>query len=272
MKKRFVVWGTGGLFYLLLLILAGNSMLLALFSGADDYWWQMWCYVFAAIAGLLIPWLISLRTKWSARLCAVLSLLASVALLVVCFGVFRYPLYGPLFDDWPTVILGNLFMWGAAIAFLLISVFCCFRRNLREATSGELYWLRRVGCMFLSLVVGFALMALLYIGALAVAIYEENSLFKITLAYICVISSFTLYIWPVAELLPRGVWRRVCFRILLYGVTPGLLASAPSYFIGFPTLGFHGEEYFPLRIAVSLALLCGTAGIVWFILRRIKES
>lgn len=269
MNKRLIVWGICGLLSMFFLLHAIGCMWEDGCRSSDDEWGRMWCYVIAAIAGLLLPWLISVRAVWSTRLGLGLGLLASIAMVGVVCGDFDDPLYDfPIQTTGITVICK---LWVAAGAFLLAALLPALRRNLRCATATELKWLRKVGRLLLVLAVGFALYVMLLLGALMVGIYETRFL-PLLLAYTAVFSSFVLYIWPIAEFLPLGVWRRVCYRILLWGLLPGLLAASPSYFIGMPRSGFPGDELISVRLLSTLVPLVLAFILGAYFRRRIAEE
>ena len=266
-----LVWAVGALWSLGVWRFVFNAVIVGAFSGSDEQWCQMWCFVIAAVVALLLPWLMSMRTVWSAHMGAALAVCATCSLLAVVTEFFG-EWYGAIFGDGEPVhcyVMGAL--WGSIAAFVAAGLYCCFRRNTHEATPSQLFCLRILGRVALVLGGGFAIFAMLIVGGLLVAIYSEVW-WRLTLAWVSVVAAYALFIWPLAELLPRGRWRRVCFRLLLIGVMPGLITSSVSYFIGLPIFGFPGDDLLIVRIFFALIPLA-VAVFMWrYIFRRITES
>ena len=270
-SRRLVVWTVGALWSLIFWLFAFNACIVGAFSGSDNHWCQFWCFVVAAIVAQLLPWLMSVRAEWSARIGAGLAACGACSLLAVVTEFF---------GCWYSAIFGNGYLvdfvvtcclWLCIAVFVASGLFCCFRRKHRKATPRELFWLRLVGRVALVLGGGFAIFAMLIFGGLLVAIYSEVW-WRLTLAYVSVVAAYALFIWPLAELLPRGTWRRVCFRLLLVGLMPGLLCSSVSYFIGLPISGFPGDDLLLIRIFYAQIPLA-VAFFMWgYIRRRITES
>ncbi len=265
------MWTVGSLWSLVFWLFAFNACIVGAFSGSDNHWCQFWCFVVAAIVAQLLPWLMSVRAEWSARIGAGLAACGACSLLAVVTEFF---------GGWYSAIFGNGYLvdfvvtcclWLCIAVFVAAGLFCGFRSKTRKATPRELFWLRVVGRVVLVLGGGFGIYVMLILGGLLVAIYSQVW-WRLTLAYVSVVASFALFIWPLAELLPRGTWRRVCFRLLLIGLMPGLFTSSVSYFIGLPISGFPGDEWLIIRIFYAQIPLAVAAFMWSYIHRRITES
>ncbi len=193
----------------------------------DEEWARMWCYLTAAVAGALLPWLISLRAVWSTRLGAGLGGLAAFALFAVACGD-----WGSAMKEWPWAAGCDMFLWGGFGLFLLAGLLPSLRRNLRMATAPEGAGLRRAGRVLVALAGGFGLFVLTVLAGLIVA-FDRSELhwWECAMVYPLSVAMFAPIFWPVAELLPRGRWQRVSYRLFLYLLLPGLLAAAPAYLL-----------------------------------------
>lgn len=270
--KKLAVWGMGVIGCMLYLLPAVNRFYVACVSGSDDVWFQMWCYLWVALAGLFLPWLISRKSTWGVCLGAVLGGTASVVLLSVACEVWGSYSDYQLIDGWAGELIALVFLWGGIVLFGLAGLLPCFRRNLRAASTTERKWLRYGGRVFVSVLGGLGLMVLTILAAWCVAFDRYDLLWwEYVLIWPLNIALFAPMFWPIAELLPSGRWQRVSFRLFLYMMLPGLLAAVPALFLD-DIIAYPGDDLLMVQLIVS-ALPLAIGVLLWrYVRRRIAES
>ena len=131
----------------------------------------------------------------------------------------------------------------------------------------------RVWRLLIVLILGFGLFCLLAIGCAANTADRYELLWWEYLMCIPMnISLFALFLWPLAEVLPTGLWQRRVFVLMLCLVLPGLLAAAPGWFFGFRSMWSPGDGPIGLRLAVAAVPLILAAGLTHYVRVRIKEK
>lgn len=257
-SKNLLIWGTGGCLFLGYMVVMANRAFVSTVGGSDDVWCQMWCYLMAAIAGLLMPWLIARRKVWSTITGTILGLLAAIALGLVGSETFgNYHAYGILSDT-----IGTGFLWAGVVAFLLAGALPCMFPARGSTTVTERRVLYKTGRILLSIAGGFILFGIMIMGGLMIAMDRYDlRWWEILLLIPLNIVPFTLFAWFIGELLPPGRWRRYCFRAFLGFLLPGLVATALAYFLELHNL------WFILRLLAALLPL-GIGGLLVCYLRR----
>lgn len=261
-SKNLLLWGTGGCLFLGYMVVMANRAFVAAVGGSDDVWCQMWCYLMAAIAGLLMPWLISRRKVWSTITGTILGVLAAVALgLVGCevFGDYhQYGVLGGIMGD----IIGTGFLWTSVVAFLLAGALPCMFPARGSTTVAERRALYLAGRILLSIAGSFILFGMMIVGGLMISMDRHDlHWWEVLLLIPLNIVPFTLFAWFIGELLPPGRWRCYCFRAFLGFLLPGLVATALAYFLELHNL------WFMLRLLAALLPL-GIGAFLFCYLRR----
>lgn len=228
-SKKMLLWGTGGCIFLGYMLVAANRLFVGAISGSDEHWFQMWCYLIAAVAGLLLPWLISQRKVWSTCIGAGLGLLAAVALGIVGCRVFgdhnQYGLTG-------STLVGSGFLWTGVVGFLLAGALPCLLPKRGSTTPAEREALYKVGRALFSMAGGFILFGMMIVAGLTIAMDRYDlRWWEYMLLIPLNIVPFTLGLWFLGELLPPGRLRQLCFRVFLGFLLPGLIATAAAYYL-----------------------------------------
>lgn len=255
MSRECKLWVGGVLVCCLFVCFAVAAMWHEGPGSPDEVWARMWCYLAAAGAGLLLPWLISRRAVWSTRLGAGLGLVAALGMFAVACGDC-----GSADIEMPWGAGQAVFLWGSVAGFLAAGLLPCLRRQLRGATHAERAGLRRAGRVLLALVAGFGLFVLHTLAGLILSICrDEFHWWEYLLLVPLYIGMFIPILWGLAELLPVGRWQRACFRVFLWGLLPGLGAAAITYFLEWRRLA--ELELLSVRVAAALfplllAVLC----------------
>ncbi len=259
MSRECKLWSVGALLCCLFVCLAVCAMWQDGPYSPDEVWARMWCYLTAAGAGLVMPWLISRRAVWSTRLGTGLGLLAALGIFAVACGDCG------LVEEIPWEALRAVFLWGSVAGFLLAGLLPNLRRSLRVATPAERAGLLRAGRVLLALVAGFGLFVLQALAGVAVAICRDDFLWWEYLILVSLhIGLFIPILWVLAELLPTGRWQRVCFRAFLWLLLPGLVAAAFAYFLEWRMIA--GLELLSVRVAAAAFSLV-LAVVFWHYIR-----
>ena len=267
-NHKWLVWIPAVTACCVFLCLAARAMYPEWEYSPDADWARMWCYLAAAVAGGLLPWLISLRAVWSSRLGEVLGCIAAFGLFAVACGDC-----GDAGKELPRGVGAAVFLWACVGVFLLAALLPGRRRGLRVATAAERAGLRRALRVLVSLACGFGLLFLIALAGLCLAMgrivfywWEKVMLWALNAAL------FAPIFWPLAELLPRGRCQRACFRLFLYLLVPGLPAAAVVYFLEFHLISFPGDTLLSVRLLVT-AVPPTILLFLWrYIHRRITES
>lgn len=263
-------WLLGGVLSLLFLIPSADRFFVAAFSGNDNYWFQMWCYLAITLAVLPMPRLITLRSIWSTRLNAVLGLVSAGALTLLNLEVFGAPssyfFLPPLACHVLLCLFATLFAAAALCAF--------FRRGLRRATPSEQKKLqlsrRLLIILLLNTVIAFALL----LGGLMHAIrhcegMEAPAFWHHIVIYIMFFAAITQPLWLLAEVLTAKRLQKFCFFLSGLLLIPGLLVAVPVYLCD---TGIIGIDSYSLRLPLASLFILAATGIFFYLRKRITED
>jgi hypothetical protein len=270
-RRRFrFSWLLGGVLSFLFLIPTADRFFVAAFSGNDNYWFQMWCYLAITLAVLPMPKLITLRSIWSTRLNAVLGLVSAGALTLLNLEVFGAPssyfFLPPLACHILLCLFATLFAAAALCAF--------FRRGLRRATPSEQKKLqlsrRLLIILLLNTVIAFALL----LGGLMHAIrycegMESPAFWHHIVIYLMFFAAITQPLWLLAEVLTARKFRKFCFFLSGLLLIPGLLVAAPVYLYD---TGIIGIDSYSLRLPLAFLFFLAATGIFFYLRKRIIED
>ena len=270
-RRRFrFSWLLGGVLSFLFLIPTADRFFVAAFSGNDNYWFQMWCYLAITLAVLPMPKLITLRSIWSTRLNAVLGLVSAGALTLLNLEVFGAPssyfFLPPLACHILLCLFATLFAAAALCAF--------FRRGLRRATPSEQKKLqlsrRLLIILLLNTVIAFALL----LGGLMHAIrhcegMESPAFWHHIVIYLMFFAAITQPLWLLAEVLTARKFRKFCFFLSGLLLIPGLLVAAPVYLCD---TGIIGIDSYSLRLPLASLFILAATGIFFYLRKRIMED
>ncbi len=270
-RRRFrFSWLLGGVLSFLFLIPSADRFFVAAFSGNDNYWFQMWCYLVIAVAVLPMPKLITLRSIWSTRLNAVLGLVSAGALTLLNLEVFGAPssyfFLPPLACHILLCLFATLFAAAALCAF--------FRRGLRRATHSEQKKLqlsrRLLIILLLNTVIAFALL----LGGLMHAIrhcegMEPPAFWHHIVIYLMFFAAITQPLWLLAEVLTARRLQKFCFFLSGLLLIPGLLVAAPVYLYD---TGIIGIDSYATRLPLAFLFFLAATGIFFYLRNRIKED
>lgn len=270
-RRRFrFSWLLGGVLSFLFLIPSADRFFVAAFSGNDNYWFQMWCYLAITLAVLPMPKLITLRSIWSTRLNAVLGLVSAGALTLLNLEVFGAPssyfFLPPLACHILLCLFAALFAAAALCAF--------FRRGLRRATPSEQKKLqlsrRLLIILLLNTVIAFALL----LGGLMHAIrhcegMESPAFWHHIVIYLMFFAAITQPLWLLAEVLTARRLQKFCFFLSGLLLIPGLLVAAPVYLCD---TGIIGIDSYSLRLPLAFLFFLAATGIFFYLRKRIKED
>lgn len=270
-RRRFrFSWLLGGVLSFLFLIPSADRFFVAAFSGNDNYWFQMWCYLAITLAVLPMPKLITLRSIWSTRLNAVLGLVSAGALTLLNLEVFGAPssyfFLPPLACHILLCLFATLFAAAALCAF--------FRRGLRRATPSEQKKLqlsrRLLTILLLNTVIAFALL----LGGLMHAIrhcegMESPAFWHHIVIYLMFFAAITQPLWLLAEVLTSRKFRKFCFFLSGLLLIPGLIIAAPVYLYD---TGIIGIDSYATRLPLASLFILAATGIFFYLRKRIKED
>ena len=268
-RKRFrFSWFIGTILSVFFLIPAADRFFVAAFSGKDDYFWQMWCYLITAIGVQPMPWLISKRSVWATRINAFLGLLCTASLLILNLEVFGIPSNFFFLPDLACAIL--LYVFAATFATTSISAF--FRKRLRRATSEEAQRLRKSGRLILVLVLIAVLSFCLLLGGIMHAIHylegQRDVAFWHRLVNIVILVAFYAQpLWLLAEVLKPGWFRKCCYLLTTCTLIPGLLCVAPVYYLGLSV----GSDNLNAYRLVAFAIIIAAASLFFYFRRHIAR-
>lgn len=270
-RKRFrFSWLLGGILSFFFLIPTADRFFVAAFSGNDNYWFQMWCYLVIALAVLPMPKLITLRSIWSTWLNAVLGLVSAGALILLNLEVFGSPsnyfLLPPLACHILLCLFATLFAAAALCAF--------FRRGLRHATPSEQKKLKLSGRLLVILLLNAVIAFALLLGGLMHAIrhcegQESPAFWHHIVIYTMFISAITQPLWLLAEVMAPGRLRKICFLLSGLLLIPGLLVSTPVYLCD---TGIIGTDTYALRLPLALLFILASCGIFFYLRKRISDK
>ena len=268
-RKRFrFSWLLGGVLSFFFLIPTADRFFVAAFSGNDNYWFQMWCYLVITLAVLPMPRLITLRSIWSTWFNAALGLVSAGALMLLNLEVFGAPsnyfFLPPLACHILLCLFATLFAATALCAF--------FRRGLRRATPTEQNKLKQSGKLLFILLLNAAIAMALMLGAVMHAVrhcegYESPAFWHHIVIYIMFFAAVTQPLWLLAEVLSAGWFRKFCFYLSGFLLLPGLLVAAPVYLCD---TGIIGIDSYALRLPLALLFLLAASGIFFYLRKRIK--
>ena len=268
-RKRFrFSWLLGGVLSFFFLIPTADRFFVAAFSGNDNYWFQMWCYLVITLAVLPMPRLITLRSIWSTWFNAALGLVSAGALMLLNLEVFGAPsnyfFLPPLACHILLCLFATLFAAAALCAF--------FRRGLRHATPSEQKKLKQSGKLLFILLLNAAIAMALMLGAVMHAVrhcegYESPAFWHHIVIYIMVFAAVTQPLWLLAEVLSAGRFQKFCFYLSGFLLLPGLLVAAPVYLCD---TGIIGIDSYALRLPLALLFLLAASGIFFYLRKRIK--
>ena len=263
-KKRFrFSWLLGGMLSLFFLIPAADRFFVSAFSGRDDFWYQMWCYLIVAAAVLPMPRLINLRSMWSTKVNAFLGLVSSALLLVLNLEVFGAPSNYFLI---PAKVCHALLCLFAA-GFATVSLCAFFRRGLRRPTTREEARMRRTSRLIaIFLIIAVLAISLLIAGLMHAVAYmegtDEISTWHRIINAALLVAVFAQPLWMLGEVLRPGLARKLCYLCTGCTLIPGLLIAAPIYLTEFTLV-----EQLSVRIPIAL-LFVVTAISIFFYLRK----
>lgn len=263
-KKRFrLSWLLGGMLSLFFLIPAADRFFVSAFSGRDDFWYQMWCYLIVAAAVLPMPRLINLRSMWSTKVNAFLGLVSSALLLVLNLEVFGAPSNYFLI---PAKVCHALLCLFAA-GFATVSLCAFFRRGLRRPTTREEARMRRTSRLIaIFLIIAVLAIALLIAGLMHAVAYmegtDEISTWHRIINAALLVAVFAQPLCMLGEVLRPGLARKLCYLCTGCTLIPGLLIAAPVYLTEFTLV-----EQLSIRIPIAL-LFVVTAISIFFYLRK----
>ena len=270
-RKRFrFSWLLGGILSFFFLIPTADRFFVAAFSGNDNYWFQMWCYLVITLAVLPMPKLITLRSIWGTRLNAVLGLVSAGALMLLNLEVFGAPsnyfFLPPLACHILFCIFATLFATTAICAF--------FRSGLRRATPSEEKKLKQSGKLITIVLLNAVLAVALILGALMHAIrhcegQESPAIWHYIVIYAMFLSAITQPLWLLAEVQAAGRLKKICYFLSGRLLIPGLLVAAPVYLCD---TGIIGIDSYALRLPLALLFLLAATGIFFYLRKRIKED
>ena len=268
-RKRFrFSWLLGGVLSFFFLIPTADRFFVAAFSGNDNYWFQMWCYLVITLAVLPMPRLITLRSIWSTWFNAALGLVSAGALMLLNLEVFGAPsnyfFLPPLACHILLCLFATLFAATALCAF--------FRRGLRRATPTEQNKLKQSGKLLFIPLLNAAIAMALMLGAVMHAVrhcegYEAPAFWHHIVIYIMFFAAVTQPLWLLAEVLSAGWFRKFCFYLSGFLLLPGLLVAAPVYLCD---TGIIGIDSYALRLPLALLFLLAASGIFFYLRKRIK--
>ncbi len=268
-RKRFrFSWLLGGVLSFFFLIPTADRFFVAAFSGNDNYWFQMWCYLVITLAVLPMPRLITLRSIWSTWFNAALGLVSAGALMLLNLEVFGAPsnyfFLPPLACHILLCLFATLFAATALCAF--------FRRGLRRATPTEQNKLKQSGKLLFIPLLNSAIAMALMLGAVMHAVrhcegYETPAFWHHIVIYIMFFAAVTQPLWLLAEVIAPGRLRKICFLLSGLLLLPGLLVAAPVYLCD---TGIIGIDSYALRLPLALLFLLAASGIFFYLRKRIK--
>lgn len=267
-KKRFrFSWLLGGIMSLFFLIPAADRFFVSAFSGSDDFWYQMWCYLIVAAAVLPMPRLISLRSMWSTKVNAFLGLVSTVLLLVLNLEVFGSPSNYFLIPNTVCHALLSLF----AAGFATVSLCAFFRRGLRRATTREEARMRRTSRLISIFLISVVLaIALLTAGLMHAVSYMEGrsdiDIWHHVINALLLIAVFAQPLWMLGEVLRPGLARKLCYLCTGCTLIPGLLIAAPIYLTEFTLV-----ESISLRIPISLLFIVAAISLFFYLRRQFRQ-
>lgn len=266
-RKRFrFSWLLGGVLSILFLIPAADRFFVAAFSGKDDYFFQMWCYLACALAVLPIPKLITLRSIWSTRLNAIMGLLCTAALILLNLQVFGPPSQFFFLSDNGSLILQS----SLAVIFTSTAICAFFRRGLRRATASESARLRMTARLLsIFLIIAVQSLALLVAGISHDVTYcegKKESIWHLIIIAVLIIAIYAQPLWLLAEILKKGVLRKLCYILTACTLLPGLLTAAPIYM-----LEFKAELSVSVRITLAAIILTAAISLFFYFRRQILK-
>lgn len=270
-RKRFrFSWLLGGVLSFFFLIPTADRFFVAAFSGNDNYWFQMWCYLVITLAVLPMPKLITLRSIWATRFNAALGLVSAGALMMLNLEVFGAPsnyfFLPPLACHILFCIFATLFATTAICAF--------FRRGLRRATPTEEKKLKQSGKLITIVLLNAVIAVALILGALMHAIrhcegQESPAIWHYIVIYTMFFAAITQPIWLLAEVLAARRLKKICHFLSGLLLIPGLLIAAPVYLCD---TGIIGIDSYALRLPLALLFLLASCGIFFYLRKRISDK
>lgn len=270
-RKRFrFSWLLGGVLSFFFLIPTADRFFVAAFSGNDNYWFQMWCYLVITLAVLPMPRLITLRSIWATRFNAALGLVSAGALMLLNLEVFGAPsnyfFLPPLACHILFCIFATLFATTAICAF--------FRRGLRRATPTEEKKLKQSGKLITIVLLNAVIAVALILGALMHAIrhcegQESPAIWHYIVIYTMFFAAITQPIWLLAEVLAARRLKKICYFLSGLLLIPGLLIAAPVYLCD---TGIIGIESYTLRLPLAFLFLLAATGVFFYLRNRIKGA
>lgn len=266
-RKRFrFSWLLGGVLSILFLIPAADRFFVAAFSGKDDYFFQMWCYLACALAVLPMPKLIVLHSIWSTRLNAMLGLLCASALMLLNLQIFGAPSKFFFLSDTASLILLSTL----SVIFASTSICAFFRRGLRRATASESARLRMtIRLLGIFLIIAVQSLALLVAGISHDVTYCEGkneSIWHLIIIAILIIALYAQPLWLFAEILKKGLLKKLCYILTACALLPGLLTAAPIYI-----LEFKAELSTSIRITLAVVILTAAISLFFYLRRQILK-
>lgn len=252
------------------LIPTADRFFVAAFSGNDDYWCQMWCYLVIAVAVLPMPRLITLRSVWSTRLNALLGLVCAVSLMLLNLDIFGAP--SQYFFIPPLICHALLCLFAAIFAGTALCAF--FRRGLRRATPTESAKLKLSGKLLCILMLNAGLaFALLLAGLMHALNFCEGkdavSVWHHVIIYVMFISAVSQPLWLLAEILKPGRFRKFCYILTGLLLIPGLLTAAPVYLYESPLISI---DSYALRIPLALLFILIAISLFFYLRRQVFKK
>ena len=238
----------GGLLAVLPLYMVGDRCIKAELTGNDIYWLQMWWYLLMALSVFPMPWLISRRTRWGARINAGLAAVALLASLMLVLEVFESPSYGFFIPD----AVYSPILWGAALVICCAGIVPLTRKRLRQATAREERILKQVFKAISLLSGAVVLFLFLVLGSLLYSIkycYSGIERWFDYFAWLPIIAAYLLPVGLLGAYLKPGRWRKACFIILTCTLLPGLLAVSPCYYFALDICG-DSTEFAKITLAL----------------------
>lgn len=270
-RKRFrFSWLLGGILSFFFLIPTADRFFVAAFSGNDNYWFQMWCYLVITLAVLPMPWLITQRSIWGAKLNGLLGILSASALMLLNLEIFGAPsnyfILPPPACNILLCLFAGLFATTALCAF--------FRRGLRHATPSEQRSQKQSLRFLTILLLNTAVAIALILGSLMHAIRHcegqaSPAFWHHIVIYTMFISAITQPLWLLAEVMAPGRLRKICFLLSGLLLIPGLLVSAPVYLCD---TGIIGIDTYALRLPLALLFILASCGIFFYLRKRISDK
>lgn len=269
-RKRFrFSWLLGAILSFFFLIPAADRFFVAAFSGNDNYWFQMWCYLVIAVAVLPMPRLITHRSLWSTRLNAVSGLISATSLMLLNLEIFGAP---SRYFFLPPLVCHTLLCLFAAI-FAATALCAFFRRGLRHATPSEKAKLKLSGRLLFILILNAGLAFVLILAALIHAIrycegQAEPSVWHHVVIYVMSVAAIAQPLWLLAEVLKPGRLKKVCYFLAGLLLIPGLLIAGPVYLNDAPIISI---DSYSLRIPLAFLFILVAITLFFYLRRQILK-